>query len=154
MTMLALGISSSSHRSGACPSRPYGFLKVSSELPRPVILVVEDEWLLREDVVTALREAGMTVLEATRGEAALSLLDDSGRIDILVTDIRLGGGVCGWEVARRFRSLQPDGGVIYASGSPPDPARRVPDSFFFSKPCDARKLVAACRTLAEKPAGA
>ena len=122
-----------------------GFVKVPSDPPPPVVLVVEDEWLLRQDVADALRADGLTVLEASNGDAAVRIFAESLWIDVLITDIRLGGRMTGWDVAQSFRAAHPRGGVIYASGSPPDPARRVPDSLFFSKPCNVALLLAACR---------
>jgi len=59
-------------------------------------LVVEDEWLLRMELVDELREAGFQTLEAATGDAALSLLDSDLEADFLVTDIRLPGAADGW----------------------------------------------------------
>jgi hypothetical protein len=42
-------------------------------------------------------------------------------------------------------TTNPAGVVIYASGSPVDKTKQVADSVFFSKPCDLRLLLAACR---------
>ena len=110
-----------------------------------MVFVVEDEWLLRQDVADALRADGLTVLEASNADAALRIVAESPRIDMLITDVRLGGRITGWDVAQSFRAAHPIGGVIYVSGSPLDPARRVPNSLFFSKPYNAALLLAACR---------
>jgi CheY-like chemotaxis protein len=46
-------------------------------------------------------------------------------IDMIVTDVNLGGSASGWDVARRFRSEQPNMPVIYISGEQIDPEHRV-----------------------------
>ena len=67
----------------------------------PVALVVEDEWLWRQFVSGGLAVGGFAVTEATSREHALEFLYRD--IDVLVTDIRLGGEVSGWDVAEEFR---------------------------------------------------
>ena len=54
------------------------------------------------------REAGYAVVESGSGEEALDLCKSGMSIDVTVTDINLGGSASGWEVAKRFRSEQPD----------------------------------------------
>src|SRR5262249_60350421 len=60
----------------------------------PRVLVVEDEPLVREMAVEALRDAGFEVLEAEDGGAALALCG-STELDALFTDIRLPGPISG-----------------------------------------------------------
>jgi len=118
-----------------------------------VILVVEDEWLLRDDVAGELRRAGWDVLEASTGEGALKLLKDyDDQIDIVFTDIQLAGYLSGWDVAEAFRAKFPKRLVIYASGNSFDRRRRVSNSVFFRKPYRAGEVVASCRRSAAQPA--
>jgi two-component system, response regulator PdtaR len=109
-------------------------------------LVVEDEWLLRLELVEELRREGWTVHEAGSGEEALSLLDQGGHIDFLITDIRLSSAIDGWEVAQRYRAFDPDIAVIYVSANPSVESRRVSDSLFLSKPCHMATLIDLCRS--------
>jgi CheY-like chemotaxis protein len=113
----------------------------------PVVLLVEDEWLLRMDVADALRNDGLVVIEAGSGEAALACLHTGQHIDLLVTDIQLTGKVDGWDVARAFRASSADKPVIYASGAPREERREVRGSCFFGKPYQTADLVAACHDL-------
>ena len=53
------------------------------------VLVVEDDWLIRENMVTDLRHEGWAVLEAAMGAGALSALHDAEKVDLLITDIGL-----------------------------------------------------------------
>jgi DNA-binding response OmpR family regulator len=110
-----------------------------------VILVVEDDWLLRQAMASEMRNAGWHVLEASTGEAALSLPDQVGRIDLVVTDIRLAGEITGWDVAQDFRARFSDLPVVYVSGNTVDSARMVSRSTFLGKPCAPSDLMRACR---------
>ena len=82
----------------------------------PVVLVVEDEWLLRDCIAAHLRAARWQVLEARSGEAAIALLNAGKHVDVVVTDIELGGSINGWRVGERFRTILPHIAVIYTSG--------------------------------------
>jgi DNA-binding response OmpR family regulator len=111
------------------------------------VLVVEDDWLVRADIVIGLREEGWMVLEASTGDGALKALLESSALDLLITDIGLADAVTGWDVAEAFRTSRPMAPVIYASGGPTDDARQVPGSVFLSKPVVISQLLGACRSL-------
>jgi len=89
------------------------------------VLVVEDEWLVRADVAAYLRSAGCGVIEAADGETALAPIEDGALLDVLFTDIALGGRIDGWELGEKLRVHRPRAGVIYASGCSCDPCRPV-----------------------------
>jgi len=63
------------------------------------LLLVEDDELVRLTVAMTLEDLGFTVLEATTGEAALQQLKTGLDTDILVTDIDLGPGISGLQLA-------------------------------------------------------
>jgi len=110
-----------------------------------VVLVVEDEPLVREIIALALRDAGCEVLEASTGEGALTLLDNHGyRIHALFTDIELGGLLSGWDVADACRSAYPRMRIVYASGRGVDPSRVLSDSRYFRKPYSYTAVIHAC----------
>jgi CheY-like chemotaxis protein len=110
-------------------------------------LVVEDEWLLRLELVEELTRAGWGVREAATGEEALALLDEGAGFDFLITDIRLPGAVDGWQIAEHVRQINPATPVIYVSANPINDARRVPDSAFLGKPVDVGVLLQTCDRL-------
>jgi len=119
--------------------------------PRPcVVLVVEDEWLVSSVVVDDLRERGFVVIEAASGEDALACLAGDHAVDVVFTDIHLGNGISGWDVAEAFRKADPDVGVIYASGQSLDSRRDVPGSLFFRKPYSPSAVSEACTRMATK----
>ena len=82
----------------------------------PVVLVIEDDWILRDCIAAHLRASQLRVLEARTGEIGLSLLEAGNQVDVLFTDIQLGTGVNGWEVGARFRRTLPLIPIIYTSG--------------------------------------
>ena len=115
------------------------------------VLVAEDEWLLRMELADELQAAGWKVLEAASGQEALIVLAAEPRVDFLITDIRLGGTVDGWDVADAFRKAHPEGAVIYVSANPDLVARRVAGSVFLGKPVEMRSLLATCDALVLPP---
>ena len=81
-----------------------------------IILVVEDDAIVRMLIVDVLEELAFTVLEADGSEAALKLIEDSGQtIDLLMTDVGL-PGMDGKELAARARELRPALPILFASG--------------------------------------
>ena len=111
------------------------------------VLGVEDEVLVRDVMVEHLTEAGFAMIEAGSAEAAVAILADGHDIDVVFTDIRLGGKLNGWDVGEHARSRSPDMPVIYASGCSIAPPRNVPGSMFFNKPYHPGDVLDACRKL-------
>jgi signal transduction histidine kinase/DNA-binding response OmpR family regulator len=84
---------------------------------RETILVVEDEPALRELVCAILQGYSYRVLEAESGVQALKVWEKhQGKIDLLLTDMVMPGGVSGAELAQKLRRLKSDLRVIYSSG--------------------------------------
>jgi CheY-like chemotaxis protein len=119
----------------------------------PIVLIVEDEWLIRADIVYEFQAAGWMTVEASSGEEALSILQDGRQIDLLVTDIRLSGLVNGWDVAQAFRKARRDLPVVYASANARDEAQMVPGSVFFSKPFPSSTIVETSSRLVDRSPG-
>jgi CheY-like chemotaxis protein len=82
----------------------------------PVVLVTEDEVLVRMLIADVLQEAGYTVLEATTAVEALALLEARPDIGVLFADIDLPGGVDGVELARRVGDRHPGVALVLSSG--------------------------------------
>jgi DNA-binding response OmpR family regulator len=110
------------------------------------VLLVEDELLIQEIVQDALEQAGFHVQVAPSGFAALKQLSEGvAELAGLVTDIRLGEGPNGWDLARHARRSRPDLPVIYMSGdSVADwPVEGVPRSQVVQKPFAVGQIVTA-----------
>ena len=110
------------------------------------ILVVEDDQLIRELLVEALREEGYDVVQASDGEEALEWCKQRVA-DVLVTDIQLPGKVDGWQIAERCREHDPALPVIYATGFSPIAPRPVPGSLSLQKPYHPNEILRAVRQL-------
>jgi CheY-like chemotaxis protein len=113
----------------------------------PVVLVIEDEIFLRLNIVSCLQEAGYTVVEAANGEEAITLCHSDTSIDVVFTDVNLGGYASGWDVAECFRSVRPNVPVVYTSGRSLDAGRCVGGSTFVPKPYDESDILKACQRL-------
>lgn len=116
----------------------------------PLVLYVEDEFLIRETVIDALEEAGYRVAVATDGAEALNLLTErNADIRGLVTDINLGRGIDGWEVARAVREAVSGLPVVYVSAASQKDwtSRGVPESVLIAKPFATAQLVVAISSL-------
>jgi CheY-like chemotaxis protein len=109
-----------------------------------VVLVVEDDGPVRRAVVGCLRNEGCIVLEAVTGEQALFFLDRAQSIDVVFTDLRLGGALNGWDVGEAFHAIRPDLTVMYGTGNLLEPPRPVPGSVFFYKPYQLDGILDAC----------
>jgi len=121
----------------------------SQEKSKLEVLIVEDDWLVRHTIAEFLNAAGHTTVEAESGEAALSVLQQRDGLDLLFTDIRLGGTINGWDVAEAFRATHPNFPVIYTSGAVISPERPVAGSMFFTKPYDPQMVLAAFLNLSQ-----
>lgn len=80
------------------------------------VLVIDDEPLVRMLIVELLEEAGYGVLEAGDGISGLKILESSARIDLLVTDVGLPGGMNGRQVADAARVARPGLKVLFVTG--------------------------------------
>lgn len=80
------------------------------------VLVIDDEAAVRMLMVDVLRDAGYRVLEAEDGASALPILQGAERLDLLVTDVGLPGGLNGRQVADLARVSRPTLKVLFVTG--------------------------------------
>jgi PAS domain S-box-containing protein len=80
------------------------------------VLVIDDEESVRTLVVEVLREAGYRALEAADGPSGLAVLESATRVDLLVTDVGLPGGMNGRQVADAARVRRQDLRVLFITG--------------------------------------
>ncbi len=118
------------------------------------VLLVEDDELLGVLFELALAEAGYLVARANNGTEALAALAAAPPIDLVVTDISLGAGPDGWQVARRARARSPDMPVIYMTGARGDEWRpqHVPFGVLLLKPFPIDQLAEMAGQLLAAPA--
>ncbi len=114
------------------------------------ILVVEDDEPIQGIVEDALTDGGFEPAIAPSGEEAVTLLKgNKGKYCALVTDIKLRGSMCGWEVARQAREINPDFPIIYMTGAHAEEwaSQGVPNSIMLVKPFAPAQLVTAVSQL-------
>jgi PAS domain S-box-containing protein len=80
------------------------------------ILVVEDDDALRSYTVETLAELGYRVLSATKGDAALEILNSGNAIDLLFTDVVMPGGLNGRQLADEAVRRRPGLKVLFTTG--------------------------------------
>jgi CheY-like chemotaxis protein len=115
-----------------------------------LLLLVEDEALIRMNLQAELEEAGFELVAATNGEQAMTELEtDAARFRGLLTDIKLGQGPNGWELARHARESVPHIPVVYMSGDSAHEwdAQGVPNSIMVAKPFVGAQIITAISTL-------
>jgi CheY-like chemotaxis protein len=83
---------------------------------RPVVLIVEDEWLLRVDAVDMIAAAGFDVIEASNADEAIKILEQRRDIAVVFTDIQMPGSMDGLKLARAVRGRWPPIKIVATSG--------------------------------------
>ncbi|HWH17807.1 MAG TPA: response regulator [Allosphingosinicella sp.] len=115
-----------------------------------LLLLAEDEPLILLATQDALQSGGYSVVAAENGTEALAALESRiEELSGLITDIRLGPGPDGWELARRARELKPDLPVLYATADSAHdwPVQGVPKSLVIQKPYAPAQALTAISTL-------
>ena len=114
----------------------------------PVILIVEDEFLLRMDAAEVIENAGFEVIEASNADEAIAVLTARPDIHVVFTDVQMPGSMDGLKLARFVRDRWPPIKIVATSG-----LVRVEDddlpagSVFLRKPYHVAEVVAALREL-------
>jgi CheY-like chemotaxis protein len=81
-----------------------------------VVLIVEDEFLLRMDATDMVRAAGFEVLEAANADQAIEILETRPDITVVFTDIQMPGSMDGLKLARAVRGRWPPIKIVATSG--------------------------------------
>ena len=129
-----------SHTHRADPAHP-----VNRTEKNETVLVVEDEAAVRAIVVDALRDAGYRTLEAGDGATGLKFVQASARIDLLLSDVGLAGGLNGRQLADAARLLRPQLPVLfmtaYAHNVPIGTGALEPGMELVAKPFEIDALI-------------
>ena len=103
-----------------------------------VVLLIDDEPIIRMLIAEVLGEAGYAVIEASDGPTGLSVLDSPAKVDLLVTDVGLPGGMNGRQVADAARVKRPGLKILFITGYAENAVigsgRLDKDMFVLSKP--------------------
>jgi CheY-like chemotaxis protein len=107
------------------------------------VLLVEDQGAVREVLAEVLQDGGNDVTEAATAEEALDLMSHRGPPEVLVTDLDLGEGLNGLNLADDVARYWPEVGIVFISGRPwllQHHTLRAHERFL-KKPCTAAKLL-------------
>jgi len=117
------------------------------------ILVVDDEPTVRMLVMDILEELGYVTIEAGDSAAGLRVLQSNVRIDLLITDVGLPGGLNGRQMADAARMLRPDLKVLfitgYAEGSVIGNGQLDPGMAILTKPFSIEAMATRTRSMIE-----
>jgi CheY-like chemotaxis protein len=112
-----------------------------------VVLIVEDEVLIRMEAVHMVEDAGFTVVEASTADEAINILE--GRCDIraVFTDINMPGSMDGLRLSHAIRDRWPPIRLIITSGLGLNGRQMPENAGFLSKPYSAEHISATLREL-------
>ena len=116
-----------------------------------VVLVVEDEALIRMDAADRLTDAGYTVIQARNADDAIGILESRSDVKIVFTDVDMPGAMDGLKLARYVRGRWPPIKLVVTSGQVSLTDSDLPNGGrFLRKPYTTRHLT---RTMAAVIAG-
>jgi len=114
----------------------------------PVILIVEDEFLLRMGSAEMIENAGFEVFQAGNADEAISILQVRSAIHVVFTDIQMPGSMDGLKLARFVRDRWPPIKIVATSGLVRVGADDLPaGSVFLPKPYRGAHIVATLREM-------
>ena len=113
-----------------------------------VVLVVEDEMMLRMRVVDMVEDAGYVPVEAVDADEAMTILRSRSDIALMLTDVQMPGSMNGLQLAHAVREIWPPIKIILASGQLKLSDGDIPlDSRFFGKPLQSDEIIAEMREM-------
>jgi two-component system, response regulator PdtaR len=122
----------------------------TSRLSPVTVLIVENEALVRLELVDWLEEKGLLVLEAGDADQAIALLNSHPEIEILLTDIMMPGSLDGVRLAHHVRHRWPPVKIIIVSGLIDTQPSELPfDTIFIPKPYEHQTLWGAMSHLTQ-----
>src|SRR3954468_18520562 len=87
-----------------------------STTEHPLVLIVEDEYLVRIHAAEVIRDAGFEVMEASNADEAIVILESRPDIRVVFTDIQMPGSMDGLKLARAVRDRWPPVQIVATSG--------------------------------------
>jgi CheY-like chemotaxis protein len=113
-----------------------------------VVLVVEDEMLLRMRAVDMVEDAGYTSVEAVDADEAVAILESRSDIALMFTDIQMPGSMDGLTLAHTVHKRWPPIKIILVSGQLKLANVDIPaNSRFYGKPLEAKEMIAELQSM-------
>src|SRR5580698_4342954 len=118
----------------------------------PIVLIVEDDMILRMRSVDIVEDAGYTPVEAVDADEALGILQSRSDIALLFTDIQMPGSMDGLQLAHAVYERWPPIKIILMSGQLKPSMNDIPlESRFFGKPIAPSVVIAELRDMIGHP---
>src|ERR1700733_15493973 len=115
---------------------------------RPVVLVVEDEFLIRMNAAEMIEEAGFEVAEASNADEAVAILEARLDIAVVFTDIQMPGSMDGLKLAIAVRDRWPPIHIVATSGLVDVRTEDLPEGGrFLPKPYSPAQIIGTLRDL-------
>jgi CheY-like chemotaxis protein len=128
-------------------------VKRRSILQAPVVLLVEDEPLVREFEIDVLQDAGFRVLEARTADEAFDMLRGRPDVRIVFTDVDMPGSLNGFEFSRLVHQGWPEVAILVSSGKMAPNDGDLPEgAAFIAKPYRPDELVEQLHKLVREEA--
>ncbi|HEV7278435.1 MAG TPA: response regulator [Devosiaceae bacterium] len=113
-----------------------------------VVLVVEDEFLIRLHAMDMLEAAGFAPVEAANADDAIGILESRNDIRVVVTDVDMPGSMDGLRLAHAVREKWPPVKLVLVSGKRPLGRNDLPEgALFYGKPYDMAEVTAGIEKL-------
>ncbi|HXN89773.1 MAG TPA: response regulator [Methylocella sp.] len=119
----------------------YKAMEAKPAKPRHVVLIVEDEPLVRLTGADLLAEAGFDVLEAGNADEALRILEATPDVRVVFSDVEMPGSLDGLALASRICRRWPSIGIVLTSGHRIREETIPREGRFVAKPYDGQVLV-------------
>ncbi len=121
---------------------------MTNTMPRSVVLVVEDELILRMRAVDIVEDAGFVPIEAVNADEAIQVLESRDDISVLFSDIQMPGSMDGLRLAQLVHTRWPHIKIILVSGQiAVTEADKPEDSKFFPKPLEIQQMILALQEM-------
>ncbi|MDY0884996.1 response regulator [Dongia soli] len=115
----------------------------------PVVLLVEDEILVRATTSEIIADAGYFVLEASNADEAIILLEARSDVAIIVSDITMPGSMDGLELANMVHERWAEIRIILTSGKERPAREALPDGVIFVEKPFGTELVSELRRVSQ-----
>src|ERR1700730_12116311 len=114
----------------------------NQQRPSPVVLVVDDEEILRSLAVSLVEDAGFQAVEAANADQAIAILEKRSDITMLFTDVNMPGSMNGLKLAHAVRNRWPPIKILIVSGHVDLREGDIPThSRFFCKPYQPEMVI-------------
>ena len=115
---------------------------------RPIVLIVEDDFLTRMNTAHMIEEAGFDVVEAANADDAIQVLEARLDITVVFTDVQMPGSMDGLKLAAFIRGRWPPLKIVATSGYVNVPHPHLPEGArFLPKPYSPDQIVRTLREL-------